>query len=110
MTDKRIYKGDDTDAFGRNYIKIKINNPDQKPISKIVFTVNSGIITKTFTDESNFTTENIELIVNFDSSETSKLIAKNVGNVLVYDMLGKQYTCRQSFVFTAINGVICRNA
>lgn len=106
MTDKRIFKGDDTDAFGNNYITIHIANPLQMPISKIIFSVNGGMLQKTFTDESHFTDENIELIVNFNSQETAKLNARNVGNVVAYDMRNRQKTCPQSLVFSAINGVI----
>lgn len=103
-----IYKGDNTGAFGNNYITIHVQNPLQVPISKIMFVVNGGIITKTFTDESNFTTEDIELVVNFNSQETAKLNARNVGNLVVYDMQNRQLTCNQSLTFSAQNGVICK--
>ena len=83
---KPIFKGDNTGAFGNTYITI----------------------TKTFTDENNFTSEEIELTVNFDSCETSKLVARNVGNLIVYDMQHRQCTCSQSMTFTAQNGVICK--
>lgn len=106
---KTIYKGDDTSAFGNNFIKIIISNPEQRPISKIVFSVNGGLITKEFTDESNFTTDEIELYVNFNSTETAQLSGKNVGNVYCFDMHNRQYTCRQSLIFSAINGVICKH-
>lgn len=105
-----IYKGDDTSAFGNNFVRITIKNPDQKPISKIEFNVNAGIIIQTFTDTNNFTEENIVLIVNLNSEETSKLSSTNVANVICYDMNGKQFTCRQTLRFSAVNGVICRHA
>ena len=105
-----IYKTDDTAAFGGKYITINVKNPQLVEISKIIFSVNGGMITKEFTDESHFTTEDIELIVNFDSSETAKLNATNVGNLLAYDMENRQCTCPQSITFTAKNGVLCKNA
>lgn len=108
MTCNAIYKGDNTAAFGNSYITIHITNPEEVPISKIMFVVNGGIITKTFTDENNFTTEDIELVVNFNSGETAKLNARNVGNLVVYDTQDRQLTCNQSLTFSAKNGVICK--
>lgn len=107
MTNKAIYKGDDTGAFGNNFVKITVKNPLLKPISKIVFTINAGVIVKEYTDETNFVAEDIIIVVNLSSDETSRLGARNVGNVLCYDMLGKRYTCRQTLTFSAVNGVIC---
>lgn len=101
-----IYKGDDTRAFGGNFINIKINNPDLYKISKIIFAVNGGVITKTFTDENYFQVEETNLTVNFTSKETLKLNAINIGNLLVYDEHGYQETCVQSIQFNAQNGVI----
>lgn len=109
--DNAIFKTDDTGAFGHHYITINIHNSQQVAISKIIFSVNGGIIKKEFTDASHFTDENIELIVNFSSDETAKLSAVNVGNLLVYDMDNRQMTCRQFLTFNANNGVIskCQN-
>ena len=103
-----IYKGDDTGAFGNNFITIHVNNPHRREVSKIIVNVNSGVITKTFTDESHFTVADIELIVNFDSNETARLIARNVVKVITYDMQNRQRTCPQYLVFSAQNGVICK--
>lgn len=107
-----IFKGDNTAAFGNNFITITVKNPLQYEISKIEFITNSStcIPPKVFTDENHFTTENIELTVNYDSSETLKLKnGSNVGNLVVYDMAGRRATCQQSLVFYAKNGVILKN-
>ena len=104
--DKTIYKGDDTSAFGHNFIKIIISNPYQRPISKIIFSVNGGIITKEFTDENNFTTDEIELYVNFNSAETAQLSGNNVGFMVAYDENHKKRTCYGTMTFKANNGVI----
>lgn len=106
-----IFKGDDTGAFGNQFITITINNPELYPISKIEAVTNSGacIPNKVFTDESNFQTENITLTLNYNSDETPKLNATNVLNIVAFDMSGKQYTCSQSLTFYAKNGVITRN-
>lgn len=106
-----IFKGDDTGAFGNNFITITVHNPLQYPISKIEFITNGGtcISPKPFRDENNFQQEEIELTVNYSSDETSKLNATNVGNLVVYDINGKQSTCQQSLIFYAKNGVISKN-
>ena len=106
-----IVKGDDTGAFGNQFITIKISNPLMYPISKIVAVTNSGccITNKPFTDPDNFQTEEITLTVNYSSKETQKLSATNVLNIVAYDMENKQYTCAQSLTFYAKNGVISRN-
>lgn len=106
-----IFKGDDTRAFGNNFITVHISNPEQYEISKIVAITNSGacIPNKPFTDANNFTTEDIELTINYTSAETPKLMATNVLNVVAYDMNGYPYTCPQSLTFYAKNGVIYKN-
>lgn len=101
-----IFKGDNTAAFGGNFLTIKVLNPDLYKISKLVFVVNGGIIIKGFTDESMFQREETYLTVNFNSSETSKLSATNVGNLVAYDENGLPQTCIQTVQFTAQNGVI----
>ena len=101
-----IFKGDDTAAFGGNFLTIKVNNPDLFPISKLIFSVNGGCIQKPFTDADNFQRAETLLSVNFTSKETVKLNASNVGNLIAYDMNGLQYTCLQSVKFYAQNGVI----
>lgn len=105
-----IFRGDNTAAFGNNFITITVKNPQLQEISKLVFSVNGGQITRTFTDETYFKAENITLQVNFDSEETAKLNNVNTGNLIAYDMLNRQCTCSQSMTFTAKNGVICKNA
>ena len=107
MTDA-IFKGDNTAAFGGNFLTIKVNNPDLHAISKLIFSVNGGCIQKPFygKDYNNFQEQEILLSVNFDSSETSRLNASNVGNLIAYDENGLQYTCIQSCKFYAQNGVI----
>lgn len=107
-----IFKGDDTRAFGNHFLTITVKNPLKHAISKMEFVTNddmSGIPAKPFTDENNFQVENITLTVDYSSEETSKLNATNTGNLVVYDMLGRQTTCPQSLTFYAKNGVISRN-
>lgn len=102
-----IFKGDNTAAFGGNFLTILVKNPDLYKISKLVFSVNGGIIQKTFTDEDYFRRAETLLSVNFDSNETKRLSVTNVGNLVAYDEYGLQETCVQSVKFYAQNGVIC---
>lgn len=111
MSSNAIFKGDNTGAFGNTFITITVKNPLLYPISKIEFITNSGmcIPAKVFTDENNFQTETITLTVNYTSAESAKLRDANVGNLVAYDMEGRQSTCQQTLTFNAKNGVISRN-
>lgn len=107
-----IFKGDDTGAFGNQFIKVMVKNPMLYPISKLVAVTNSGvgIANKPFTDENNFQQEEIELTINYSSDETPCLNqGANILNLVAYDENGKQSTCPQSLTFYAKNGVISRN-
>lgn len=107
-----IFKGDDTRAFGNNFITIKIANKQRYQVLKIeVLTNNSACIpSKFYTDPDYFVRDEIELVVNYTSEETPKLNqGANVVNVRAYDMNGYPNTCSQSLTFYAKNGVICNN-
>lgn len=109
MSSNSIFKGDNTAAFGGNFLTIKVLNPQLYKISKLLFSVNGGIIQKSFNGEdyNYFQIEETILTVNFSSQETQKLSATNVGNLIAYDENGLQETCVQSVKFYAQNGVIC---
>lgn len=107
-----IFKGDDTGAFGNQFITITVHNPLLYPISKLVAVTNSGtcIENKPFTDENKFQVETIELVVNYSDNETSKLNqGSNILNLVAYDEQGRQSTCPQSLTFYAKNGVISKD-
>ena len=101
-----IFKGDNTAAFGGNFLTILVKNPDLCKISKLIFSVNGGCIQKPFTDPEYFQREETLLSVNFDSTETVRLSTTNIGNLIAYDEFGLQETCIQSVKFYAQNGVI----
>lgn len=112
MSTNSIFKGDNTAAFGNNFITVTIKNPLLYPISKLIAVTNSGtgIPNKQFTDENNFQSETITLIINYSSEETCKLNqGSNLLNMVAYDLEGRQYTCKQSLTFYSKNGVISRN-
>ena len=107
-----IFKGDDTRAFGNNFITVKINNKLGYQISKLEVITNSNtcIPPKPYTDPSYFVQEDIELTVNYTSEETTKLNnGANIVRVIAYDMNNYPHTLPQSLTFYAQNGVISRN-
>ena len=106
-----VYKGDDTGAFGNQFITITVKNSNLYPILKLVAVTNSGccIPDKVFTNENHFQTETIELTVNYTSNETEKLNSTNTLKLVAYDINGLQYTCSQTLTFYAQNGVIRKN-
>lgn len=112
MRSNAVFKGDDTGAFGNQFLTITVKNSKLYPISKILAVTNSGacIDNKPFTDADNFQREEIELVVNYSSKETVKLNqGANTVNLVVFDEQGRQKTCPQTLVFYAQNGVISRN-
>lgn len=94
------YKGDDTQAFGKDFITINLNNPNQYEISKVEFVVNSGCIRKPFTNPV------FPLKVNFTSKETAKFTLHNTGYLIAYDNKGRPKQCNGKIEFNFENGVI----
>lgn len=93
-----VYMGDNTAAFGNNFITINLENPLEYPISKAVFVCNC--LTKTFENPV------FPLVINFDSKETAKLRSSNTCFLVVYDSEGRQKTCTGNLTFKAQNGVL----
>lgn len=96
-----IYKGDNTAAFGGNFITIELDNPLGYTISKAQFVVNGGCPYIPPRENPDF-----PFIVNFDGEQTKQLKPTNVGQLVVWDAEGRQKTCQGQIVFTAQNGVI----
>lgn len=97
-----IFKGDDTGAFGNNFITIDLSNPLNYPISKVLFVINSGCGIK----PKEYKNPVFPIIINFSSQESSKFQDVNTCRLIAYDQDGKQYTCPQTLTFKARNGVI----
>ena len=93
-----LHSGDNTAAFGNNYIVIFEDNPLAVPVSKIEFVV--GCIKKTFKDPK------FPLYVNFNSKETAKLNYINTAHLIAYDDKGRREVCDGTLTFYVINGVI----
>lgn len=98
MSSNAIFKGDDSGAFGNNFITINLDNPLGYPISKAIFVC--GCIQKPFKNPV------FPLRINLTSQETTKLRSSNVCYLVVYDSEGRQKTCQGSLTFNAQNGVI----
>lgn len=98
MSSNAIFKGDDSGAFGNNFITINLDNPLGYTISKAVFVC--GCIQKPFKNPV------FPLRINLTSQETAKLRSSNVCYLVVYDSEGRQKTCQGSLTFNAQNGVI----
>jgi hypothetical protein len=96
-----IYKGDNTAAFGNNFITIELDNPLGYTVSKVEFVVNGGCPKIPPIENPAF-----PLYVNFTSQQTAQLKPNNVGQLVVWDAEGRQKTCEGKVVFSAQNGVI----
>lgn len=94
-----IYKGDDTAAFGNDFITISLENPESLVVSKAIFTCGDKI-EKTFLDPV------FPLVVNLTSEETEILNSSNICHLVVYDSEGRQRTCDGSLTFNAKKGVL----
>lgn len=97
-----IYKGDDTGAFGNDFITINLNNPLNYTVSKVEFVINNGtcIPPKTYEDPT------FPLVINFIKEETEKFLGVNVCRLIAYDENGLRKTCNNTLTFYAQNGVI----
>lgn len=103
-----IFRTDDTDANGKDFITVVLNNPYRKELSKILFSVNSGQFVIPFTNPNNFATEQIVFKINFSSTETAQMKNYNIGQIVTYDMKGKQHTCREIVEWGAIDGALIK--
>ena len=93
-----LRQGDNTKAFGGNFITIEIDNPLEVPISKVIFSV--AFIVKPYENPQ------FPLRVNFNSKETCSLNYINTGYLTAFDQLGQPMACEGSITFYCINGVI----
>lgn len=97
--DYKQFKGNDTRAFGKHYLKINlIKTEDEGEVSRVDFVV--GCITKTFKNPK------FPLIVDFSSEETQHLNFNNIGYLVAYDTQGRPEQCQGFIKFTFYNGVI----
>ena len=92
------FKGDNTGAFGGNFITIDLVNPYEFEVSKAIFIV--GCVKKEFENPV------FPLTINFDEEESKRLNFKNTAYLVVYDSEGRQKTCKGTLNFPMKEGVI----
>lgn len=95
------YKGDDTGAYGNNFITINLKNPLNYEVSKAQFVVNGGCPHLDPVENPQF-----PMVINFTSEQTLQMRATNVGNLVTWDSQGRQKTCKGSITWDFKNGVI----
>lgn len=90
-----IFQGDNTAAFGGNFLIIRITTPSGiiPTISKSELKI--GCIYKTFINPT------FPLIVNLSENETEKLQASNTAYLAVWDNEGRKKTCVGKITFNA---------
>lgn len=88
-----IYKGDDTDAFDQNFIKINISNPSDYTITKVIF--QCGNIQKVYSHPT------FPIYVNFSHEESERLYQDSTCYLQVFDSKGRRQTCEGTLKFTA---------
>lgn len=93
-----IYKGDDTNAFGQNFIQINLNETAGYNISKVIF--QCGPIQKVFVRPQ------FPIYVNFSSVESERLQQVSECYLQVFDEKGLRQTCEGTLTFTAKSKVV----
>ena len=96
-----IYKGDDTGAFGNNFITITLTNEMEYTITKAQFVVNDGVPYCEPVENPTF-----PMVVNFTSEQTEQMKATNVGRLWVWDEENQKKTCKGQITWDCKNGVI----
>lgn len=89
-----LYRGDDTDAFGGNFLRVDLIGAPEAVITKADWIC--GQIVKSF--------ENPEfpLVINLTQEDTAKLKSQNTCYLALYDENGRKKTCEGSLTFTAM--------
>ena len=90
-----IYKGDDTSAFGQNFIKINLSGLEGKYISKAIFQCGTVQLV--------FNRPQFPIYVNFTSEESSQLYEDAECYLQVFDEKGRRQTCGTILKFKTIS-------
>ncbi len=87
-----INRGDNTRAFGGDFLRIHLNNPNNLIITKAVFQVNGDL-------EKVYYEPKFPLKVNFSGEETFDLQQMNVCKLALWDDSGRRRTAEGKFTF-----------
>lgn len=85
-----LVRGDDTDAFGNEFITIELDDEPQG-ITKAEF--RSGVVIKTY-DNPTF-----PLDISLTAQETALLKCQNECFLAIYDNMGRKWTCEGTLEF-----------
>ena len=91
MMENDLYRGDDTDAFGQDYMNINVNVPDGWVVKKAEW--RAGNVLKTFENPV------FPISVVLNKTESIKLQNVNVCYLAIYDEQGRKQTCEGSLKF-----------
>lgn len=94
-----IYKGDDTSAFGNNFIRVKAKIPEGFIITKAKIRIgNLPIVT--------VMNPTFPLIINLTAAQTRQLSTQNECYMAVYDEQNRKRTCTGVLKFIAKDEVV----
>lgn len=89
-----IYQGDNTAAFGGNFLTINIRVPEGQEVPTITRAeLKIGCICK------NFNNPTFPMTINLTEEETVKLQAQNSAYLAVWDAEGRKKTCQGTISF-----------
>ena len=87
-----INRGDNTGAFGKEFLRIYLNNPNNLYIQKAVFQINGNL-------EKEYYEPKFPLRVNFSGAETEQLEQVNECRLALWDENGRRRTADGKFTF-----------
>lgn len=93
-----LYRGDDTNAFDRKFLKVSLKNADGLKIKRAELTC-SGV-KKTFENPV------FPLWVDLCCDETKILLNSNCAHLALYDEHGRKHTCKGEIIITTKREVV----
>lgn len=91
-----IFQGDNTAAFGGNFLTINISVSEGQPVPRITKAeLKIGCICKTFANPT------FPMTINLNEDESAKLQAQNTAYLAVWDAEGRKKTCVGSITFNS---------
>ncbi len=92
-----MYRGDDTSAFGGNFLTINVTNETEQQIAKAIW-VCGGL-------KKEFENPIFPIQLNLNSKETRQLYNENTCYLICFDEEGRQKTAEGSLTFNTQAGV-----
>ena len=92
-----VFKNDDTNAFGRGFVRIKLKDADKINITRAV--VSCGDFYKDYSNPV------FPLDIDMNASETSKLRFSSYWYISIFDEYGRKHTFKKAFCIKALDEV-----